>query len=70
MSSSAMPEYASCGMIGNIHSPFGRTPVVIALIISLSDQLPIPVSLSGVIFVAYTVPKGIGRRVHLREVFP
>src|SRR3989304_4102204 len=60
-SSSAMPEYASYGMRGKILSPFGRMPLVMASKISLSDQLPSPVSLSGGMLVAYTVPKGMGK---------
>src|SRR6266849_3271453 len=41
-----------------MRSPLGRRPSRIAVMICSSVQPPIPVALSGVMFVAYTVPKG------------
>src|SRR5436190_2079872 len=41
-----------------MRSPLGRRPSRIAVMICSSVQPPIPVVLSGVMFVAYTVPKG------------
>src|SRR5713101_3087604 len=41
-----------------MRSPLGRRPSRIAVMICASVQPPIPVVWSGVMFVAYTVPKG------------
>ena len=43
---------------GRMRSPPGRRPSRMAARICSSVQAPIPVSRSGVMLVAYTVPKG------------
>ncbi len=57
-SSSAMPLNEVNGCTGRIRSPLGRRPRRIAVMICSSVQPPMPVFVSGVMLLAYTVPKG------------
>src|ERR1700730_793600 len=57
-SSSAMPLKDGNGCTGRIRSPLGRRPRRIAVTIWSSVQPPMPVFVSGVMLVEYTVPKG------------
>src|SRR5262249_12821803 len=57
-SPSAMPLKDVNGGTGRRRSPLGRGPSRIAVMICSSVQPPIPVALSGVMFVEYTVPNG------------
>src|SRR5580765_705857 len=57
-SSSAMPLKVGYGCTGMSRSPLGRRPDRMAVMIWSSVHLPMHVSGSGVILVAYTVPKG------------
>ena len=57
-SSSAMPLNDVNGCTGRMRSPLGRRPDRMAVMICSSVQPPMPVERSGVILLAYTVPKG------------
>ncbi len=57
-SSSAMPLYEVYGCTGTMRSPLGRLPSRMAVMICSSVQPPMPVLMSGVILLEYTVPKG------------
>jgi hypothetical protein len=53
-----MPLNDVNGCTGRSRSPLGRRPDRIPVMICSSVQPPIPVSRSGVMLAAYTVPKG------------
>src|SRR5262245_28891505 len=57
-SCSAIPLNTVYGCTGISRSPLGRRPRRIAMMICSSVHPPMPVSLSGVMLVEYTVPNG------------
>src|SRR5262245_38708456 len=57
-SSSAMPLYEGYGCTGTMRSPLGRLPSRMAVMICSSVQPPIPVLMSGVMLLEYTLPNG------------